>query len=256
MIHKFADIHPDANIADDVTVGPWTSIGADVEIGSGTWIGPHVVIKGPTKIGKNNKIHQFSSIGDDPQDVTYAGEPTELTIGDNNIIREFCMINRGTVKGGGLTKIENNNFFMAYVHIAHDCLVGNNTIFANYAALSGHVIIEDFAIIGAYSAIHQFCTVGEHSFIAKATYVTKDVVPYVMIAGHTASACGLNTVGLKRRGFSPETVENLRRAYKSIFRRGLTVQQSIVELMEMIPECPEVRSFIDALKNSERGIVR
>lgn len=256
MIDPSAQIHPEAKLADDVCVGPWTIIGAHVEIDSGTWIGPHVVIKGPTRIGKNNKIYQFSSIGDAPQDITYAGENTQLIIGDNNTIREFCMLNRGTAKGGSLTHIHDNNYLMAYVHIAHDCLVGNNTIFANYSALSGHVVVQDYATVGAYSGVHQFCTIGEHSFIAKGTYVTKDVTPYVMIAGHTAAACGLNTVGLKRRGFSPNALENLRRAYKIIFRRGLTVQQSIVELIEMIPECPEVRPLIDALKNSERGIVR
>lgn len=256
VISEHAIIHPNAKIAEDVEIGPWTLIGADVEIGPGCWIGPHVVIKGPTTIGKNNKIFQFSSIGDAPQDVTYDGEDTRLEIGDNNIIREYCMINRGTTKGGSLTKIGDENFLMAYVHIAHDCLVGNQTIFANYAALSGHVTVEDYSIIGAYSGVHQFCTVGSYSFIAKATYITKDVIPYVTIAGHTPSACGLNSVGLKRRGFTPETLENLRRAYKIVFRKGLTVQQALVELLEMAPVCPEVREIIDALQKSKRGIVR
>ncbi len=256
MIDKHAIIHPSAKIADSVAIGPWTVVGADVEIGEGTWIGPHVVINGPTKIGKNNKIFQFSSIGDAPQDMTYKGENTCLEIGDGNTIREYCMINRGTVKGGGLTKIGNDNFLMAYVHIAHDCIVGNETMFANYAALSGHVIIEDYAIIGGYAAVHQFCTVGKYSFVTRATYITKDVIPFIIVAGYNPEASGLNMVGLKRRGFSTETLENLRRAYKIVFRRSLTVQQALDELVELASVCPEVQQIIDALKKSERGIVR
>lgn len=256
MIDPKADIHPDAKIEDDVTIGPWTCIGPEVEIKAGSWVGPHVVIKGPTSIGRNNSIYQFSSIGDDPQDLTYRGEKTRLEIGDNNTIREYCMINRGSTKGDGVTSIGNKNYLMAYVHVGHDCIVGDNTIFNNYAALSGHVTVEDFAIIGGYSAVHQFCTIGAHSFIAKATYITKDVLPYMMIAGHNAEPCGLNTVGLKRRGYSAERLENLRRAYKIIYRRGLTVQQAIEELTPLSAECPEVDNFINALKKSERGIVR
>ncbi|WP_131781107.1 acyl-ACP--UDP-N-acetylglucosamine O-acyltransferase [Legionella gresilensis] len=256
MIDERAMIHPSAKLAEGVSVGPGSYIGADVEIGEGTWIGPHVVIQGPTVIGKNNKIFQFSSIGDEPQDVTYKGEPTRLEIGDNNIIREYCMISRGTVKGGGLTSIGNHNFFMAYSHVGHDCVVGNYTIMVNYSALSGHVILNDYAIIGAYAAIHQFCHVGAYAFVARATYVTKDVLPYVMIAGHTTSACGINTVGLRRRGFSSAAIDYLRRAYKIIFRKGLTVQQAVAELEVMQQDCPEVIPMIDALNNSSRGIVR
>ena len=257
MIHELADVHPEAMIADDVEVGPWTSIGPRVEIGAGSWVGPHVVIKGPTKIGRNNKVYQFSSIGDDPQDVTYQGEDTFLEIGDNNVIREYCMINRGTVKGGGLTELGNNNFLMAYVHIGHDCHVSNDIIMTNYAALSGHVTIEDHAIIGGYSAIHQFCTIGKYSFVTKATYITKDVLPYIIVAGNSSpSAFGLNSVGLKRHGFAQETIDQLRRAYKIIFRKGNTVQQAIADLLEMVPGCPEIKSLIDAMQNSERGIVR
>ncbi|STX28063.1 acyl-(acyl carrier protein)-UDP-N-acetylglucosamine acyltransferase [Legionella beliardensis] len=256
MIDERAMIHPSAKLAAGVSVGPGSYIGPNVEIGEGTWIGPHVVIQGPTVIGKNNKIFQFSSIGDEPQDVTYKGEPTRLEIGDNNIIREYCMISRGTVKGGGLTRIGNQNFFMAYSHVGHDCLVGDNTIMVNYSALSGHVILNDYAIIGAYAAIHQFCHVGAYAFVARATYVTKDVLPYVMIAGHTTSACGINTVGLRRRGFSSTAIDYLRRAYKIIFRKGLTVQQAVAELELMQQDCPEVIPIIDALNNSTRGIVR
>lgn len=256
MIDERAMIHPSAKLAAGVTVGPGSVIGANVEIGENTWIGPHVVIEGPTVIGKNNKIFQFASVGDEPQDITYQGEPTRLEIGDNNVIREYCMISRGTVKGGGLTRIGNNNFFMAYSHVGHDCDVGNHTIMVNYSALSGHVIIHDYAIIGAYAAVHQFCHVGEYAFIARATYVTKDVLPYVMIAGHLTSACGINTVGLRRRGFSSSAIDMLRRAYKIIFRKGLTVQQAVAELELMQVDCPEVIPMIEVLNNSSRGIVR
>ncbi|MBA2649808.1 MAG: acyl-ACP--UDP-N-acetylglucosamine O-acyltransferase [Legionella sp.] len=256
MIDDRAIIHPSAKLAQGVTVGPGSFIGSDVDIGENTWIGPHVVIEGPTKIGKNNKIFQFASIGDEPQDITYKGEPTRLEIGDNNIIREYCMLSRGTVKGGGLTTIGNNNFFMAYCHIGHDCVVGDQIIMVNYSALSGHVILDDYAIIGAYAAVHQFCHVGVYAFIARATYVTKDVLPYVMIAGHNTSACGINTVGLRRRGFSSSAIDYLRRAYKIIFRKGFTVEQALAELELMQSDCPEVIPMITALNQSTRGIVR
>lgn len=256
MIDEHAIIHSSAKLAKDVTVGPGTIIGADVEIGEGTWVGPHVVIQGPTVIGKNNKIFQFASVGDEPQDITYQGEPTRLEIGDNNVIREFCMISRGTVKGGGLTRLGNNNFFMAYTHIGHDCMVGNNIIMVNYSALSGHVVLDDYANIGAYAAVHQFCHVGAYAFIARATYVTKDVLPYVMIAGHDTSACGINTVGLRRGGFTSDAIDCLRRAYKIIYRKGLTVQQAVAELEMLQHDCPEVLPMIDVLNQSTRGIVR
>jgi UDP-N-acetylglucosamine acyltransferase len=243
-------------LAPGVSVGHGTVIGADVEIGEGTWIGPHVVIQGPTVIGKNNKIFQFASVGDEPQDITYNGEPTRLEIGDNNVIREYCMISRGTVKGGAVTRLGHNNYLMAYSHVGHDCILGDNIIMINYAALSGHVIVQDFATIGGYAAVHQFCRIGAYAFIARATYISKDVLPYVMIAGSTAAACGLNTVGLRRRGFSMSAVEQLRRAYKIIFRKGLTVQQAIAELELMQNDCTEVIPMIDALNQSTRGIVR
>ncbi len=256
MISEHAIIHPSAKLGAGVTVGPGTIIGADVDIGEGTWIGPHVVIQGPTVIGKHNKIFQFASVGDEPQDITYQGEATRLEIGDHNVIREFCMISRGTVKGGGLTRLGDHNFLMAYSHIGHDCMVGNQVIMVNYSALSGHVIIDDYAIIGAYAAVHQFCQVGAYAFIARATYVNKDVLPYVMIAGHTTSACGINTVGLRRRGFSSSAIDYLRRAYKVIFRKGLTVQQALSELDLMKEDCPELVPMIEALMKSTRGIVR
>ncbi|PJD90587.1 MAG: acyl-[acyl-carrier-protein]--UDP-N-acetylglucosamine O-acyltransferase [Legionella sp.] len=256
MISEHAIIHPSAKIADDVVIGPGTIIGADVEIGAGTWVGPHVVIQGPTKIGQHNKIFQFASVGDAPQDITYQNEPTRLEIGDHNIIREFSMISRGTVKGGGLTRIGNHNFFMAYAHVGHDCTVGNHVIMVNYSALSGHVTINDYVNIGGYAAVHQFCHVGAYAFVARATYVTKDVLPYLMIAGADTSACGINTVGLRRGGFSSEAIDNLRRAYKVIFRKGLTVQQAVTELTVMQVECPEVSLLIASLNASTRGIVR
>ena len=261
MIDEHAIIHPQAKIAAGVSIGSGTIIGGNVEIGENTWIGPQVVIQGPTQIGKNNKIYQFASLGNDPQDLTYNGEPTELKIGDNNIIREYCMISRGTAKGNGITQVGDSNFLMAYSHIGHDCLVGNHVVMTNYSALSGHVHVEDYAIIGGYSAIHQFCRIGAYAFIAAATYIGKDVLPYLMIAGlstsaSAAAACGINTVGLRRRGFASQSIDNLRRAYKIIFRKGFTIQQAIAELEIMQAECPEVIPMIDALNQSTRGIVR
>jgi len=256
MISEHAIIHSGAKIANDVVIGAGTIIGDGVEIGCGTHIGPHVVIQGPTVIGQYNQIFQFASIGDAPQDKTYAGEPTRLEIGNHNIIREFTMISRGTVKGGGVTRIGDNNFLMAYTHIGHDCILADHISMVNYAALSGHVTVENYANIGGYSAIHQFCHIGAYAFIARATYVTKDVLPYLMIAGHATTACGINTVGLRRAGFSSVAIDNLRRAYKIIFRKGLTVQQAIDELSIMQVECVEIIPLIQALMNSTRGIVR
>jgi len=256
VISEQAVIDPSANIAEGVTIGPGTIIGADVTIGEGTWIGPHVVIQGPTTIGKNNKIYQFASVGNDPQDITYAGEPTCLEMGDNNVIREFCMISRGTVKGGGVTRVGNHVFLMAYAHIAHDCIIGNHVSMVNYAALSGHVTVDDYATIGAYSAVHQFCKVGAYAFITGATYVKKDVLPYVIISGQDTTVYGINTVGLKRRGVTSSAVDLLRRAYKIVFRKGLTVQEALVELEVLVLDCPEVSLMIESLKQSTRGIVR
>lgn len=253
---EHALIDPSAKIGKDVTIGPGTIIGPDVEIGDGTWIGPHVVIQGPTTIGKNNKIFQFASVGDAPQDSTYQGEPTRLEMGDNNIVREFCLISRGTVKGGGVTRIGNHNTFLAYSHVGHDCALGNHITMVSYAALSGHVTVEDYATIGGYSAVHQFCRVGAYAFITRATYVSKDVVPYVIVAGQDTNVYGINIVGLKRRGFTSDVINALRRAYKVVFRQGLTVQQALAELEVMLAEYPEVAPMMDALNQSTRGIVR
>jgi UDP-N-acetylglucosamine acyltransferase len=256
VIDQRADIHPSAELAPDVVVGPWSIIGADVKIDSGTVIGSHVVISGKTTIGKNNKIYQFASIGDAPQDLTYKDEPTELIIGDNNVFREYVMISRASTKDDYKTEVGNHNYLMAYAHVGHDCKLGNHIIMVNYAALSGHVIVEDYVNVGAYVGVHQFCRLGAYSFIGRASYVTKDVLPYIMISGNSVSACGLNSVGLKRNGFSTEDLELLRRAYKIIFRRGLTVQQAIVELIEIVPESDVVKPLINGLRSSTRGIVR
>jgi UDP-N-acetylglucosamine acyltransferase len=256
VISEQAVIDPSARIAEGVTIGPGTIIGADVTIGEGTWIGPHVVIQGPTVIGKNNKIFQFASVGNDPQDITYQDEPTRLEMGDNNVIREFCMISRGTVKGGGVTRLGNHNFLMAYAHVGHDCMVGHHVSMVSYSALSGHVTVDDYATIGAYSAVHQFCKVGAYAFITRGTYITKDVLPYVIISGQDTTVYGINTVGLKRRGVSSSAVDILRRAYKIVFRKGLTVQEALVDLEALLLDCPEVSLMIDSLKQSTRGIVR
>lgn len=256
MIDARAVIDESAKIGANVSIGPYSVIGPDVVIGDNTWIGPHVVLQGPAVIGKNNKIFQFASIGDEPQDLTYQGEPTQLEIGDHNIIREYCTISRGTVKGGGITRVGNHNFFMAFSHVGHDSVVGNHCIMINYAALSGHVHVDDYAIIGAYAAVHQFCRVGAYAFITRATYVTQDVLPYLMIAGQDAAAVGLNSVGLKRRGFPSSTIDMLKRAYKIIFRKGLTVNEALNELETMLRDCPEIVPMIDILNQSTRGIVR
>lgn len=256
MIHKTAIVDPSARIADNVEIGPWTVIGPDVEIGEGTWIGPHVVIKALTKIGKDNKIFQFASIGEDPQDKKFQGEKTFLEIGDRNVIREFCTFNRGTAQDKGLTRIGDDNLFMAYVHIAHDCMVGNHTIFANNASLAGHVTVEDFVVMSGFSGASQACRVGAHSFASMGSMIDKDVPPFVKVSGYYAKPFGLNTVGMKRRGFSADTMLTLRRAYKVIYRSGHTVKQALEKLNEMVLTCPEVQLFIDFLNLSERGIVR
>jgi UDP-N-acetylglucosamine acyltransferase len=256
VIHQTAIIDPSARIAENVEIGPYSIIGPDVEIGEGTWIGPHVVIQGPTKIGKENKIYQFSSIGEVPQDKKFRGEKTFLEIGDRNVIRECCTFNRGTAQDKGITKIGSDNLFMAYVHIAHDCIVGNHTIFANNAGLAGHVKVEDFAILSAFSGVFQTCRVGVHSFISMGSLVGKDVPPFVKVSGYHAKPFGLNTVGMKRRGFTEEQVLTLRRAYKTIYRKGLTTKLALEELQPLVSECSDVQMMIDFIQASENGIVR
>lgn len=254
MIHATAIIDPSARIAKNVHIGAYSVISADVEIGEGTWVGPHVVINGPTKIGKENKIYQFASLGEAPQDLKYRGEPTTLEIGDRNLIREFCTFNRGTIQDKSCTRIGNDNLFMAYVHIAHDCEIGNHTIFANNASLAGHVKVEDYAILSGFSGVFQFCRVGAYSFAATNSVIIKDVPPFVKVSGYYAKPFGLNTVGLQRHGVTDETMSELRRAYKIIYRNGLTVVKALEELHKM--HSPEVKQLIKFIETSDAGIVR
>lgn len=256
MIHPQAIIDPSAKLADGVSVGPFSIIGADVFVGEGTEIGPHVVIEGPTTIGRDNKIYAFASVGGDPQDKKYAGESTRLEIGDRNVIREYCTISRGTVQDVGTTRIGNDNWIMAYVHIAHDCQIGSNTIFANSTTLAGHVEIEDFVILGGFTLVHQFCKIGAHSFTAMNSVISKDALPFTMISGHMAKPHGLNSEGLKRRGFTSEAISQLKKAYKIIYRSNLTIEQAIEKLKPMADECVEVGQLLSFLKSVTRGIVR
>lgn len=256
MIHSSAIIDPTARIADDVTVGPFSVIGPDVEIGSGSTIGSHVVIKGPTTIGKGNQIFQFSSVGEIPQDKKYQGEDTRLEIGDNNVIREGCTLNRGTVQDLGVTTIGSDNLIMAYVHVAHDCVIGDNAILANNVALAGHVTIKDYAILGGYTLVHQFCVIGLYAFTAMGSVLPKDVPPYVLVSGHMAKPFGLNVEGLKRRGFSSETMRELRHAYKLLYKAGLTTAQASQQMRALNPDSDEITVLADFIDNSERGIVR
>jgi len=256
LIHPQAIIDPSAKLADGVSVGPFSIIGADVSIGPGTEIGPHVVVGGPAIIGRENKIYAFASVGCDPQDKKYDGEPTSLEIGDRNVIRENCTISRGTVQDKGVTRIGNDNLVMAYVHIAHDCQIGSDTILANNTALAGHVEVGDFAIMGGFTIIHQFCKIGAHCFSAMNTVISKDVLPFTMISGHKAKPHGLNTEGLKRRGFSIESINALRKAYRIIYRSNFTLEQAISKLDPMANECDEIGQLLTFLKSVTRGIVR
>lgn len=256
MIHPTAVIDSSAKIADSVEIGPYSIIGENVEIGEKTWIGPHVVIQGPCKIGAENKLFQFSSIGDVPQDKKFHGETSFLEIGDRNTIREFATINRGTEDGGGTTRIGNDNWLMAYIHIAHDCQIGDNTIFANNASLAGHAIIEDFVILGGFTLIHQFCKIGQHAFCGMGSAISKDVPPYMMVNGSPAHAHGLNSEGIKRKGFSKEAMKALRDAYKIIYRSSNTIEVAKVELKPLADKFPEVQNMLAFIEKSERGILR
>ena len=255
MIHPTVVIHPTARIGARVCIGPYTVIGEQVEIGDGTWIGPHVVIQGPSKIGKDNRIFQFSSVGETTQDKKYQGGSTYLEMGDNNVIREFCTLNRST-QTDGVTRIGNNNLFMAYVHIAHDCLVGNHVIFANNASIAGHVEVGDYANLGGFVGVFQFCRLGAYSFATGGSMIVKDVPPFFKVAGHYAKPFGLNSVGLKRRGFTEDMLTYLKRAYKTIYRKGLTVKQAVDELGQMVDDCAEIKQLIQFIEASDSGIVR
>ena len=256
MIHEQAIIEEGAVIGNNVTIGPWTYISKNVVIGDDCHISANVVIHGPTRMGKGNRIFQFASIGEDCQDLKYAGEPTELIIGDNNVFRESCTIHRGTIQDQGITQIGNNNLFMAYTHVAHDCMVGNNCILANNASIAGHVHVGDYAILGGMSGVHQFCHIGAHSFVAATSLILKDVPPYVMASGNAAKPYGLNAEGLKRRGFTPETIRAIKQAYRKVYRQSLTVDAAIAEIKASIESSKELQVFTDFIESSQRGIIR
>ena len=257
MIDPTAIVHPDTSIDSDVAIGPYSVINKDVSIGSGTVIGSHSVINGPTKIGSNNKIFHFCSIGEDPQDKKYDKDSNSyLEIGSGNTIREYVSINRGTSDGGGTTSIGNNNWIMAYVHIAHDCKVGNNSIFANNSTLAGHVSIGDFVILGGFTGVHQFCRIGSYSFSAISSVIVKDVPPFVLVSGNTAKPTGLNREGLKRNNFNVKDINELKKAYRIIYRDGRVLSDALKKLLKMSKDSKEVEQMYLFISSSERGIVR
>ena len=256
MIHSTAIIADSAIIADDVEVGPYTVIGDNVEIGAGTRIDSHVVINGPSVIGKDNHIYQFASVGDDPQDKKYAGEPTTLTMGDRNTIREFCTVSRGTTQDKGETIMGDDNWIMAYVHIAHDCIIGNKTIMANNATLAGHVHVGDWAIFGGFSGVHQFCHIGAHSFVGMYAGINRDVPAYTTVSGNPAVPRGINSEGLKRRGFDADQIRNIKNAYRLVYRKGLKLSEAIEEITERAKTQSELELFLASLRSSDRGLIR
>lgn len=256
MIHPTAIIDPSARLAADVEVGPCSIIGADVEIGAGTVVGPHVVIKGPTRIGARNRIFQFASVGEDPQDKKFSGEPTRLEIGDDNQIREYVSIHRGTVQDQGLTRIGNRNLLMTSVHIAHDVVMGDDCIVATGSGIAGHVHVGDSVILGGMTGVHQFCHIGSYAMTAGCSLVVKDIPAYVMVGGNPATAYAMNFEGMRRRGWTADTITTLKKAYRIVYRDKLTLEVAIAEAEKLVAECPEVQLFIDSLKASTRGIVR
>ena len=256
QIHPTAIVHPGAKIGQGVSIGPFSVIGEHVEIGDNSWIASHVVIDGHTRIGCDNKIFQFNSLGAAPQDKKYAGEPTRLEIGDRNTIREFCTFNLGTAQDSGVTSIGNDNWIMAYVHIAHDCIVGNDTIFANNAQIAGHVHVADHVILGGFTVVHQFVRIGAHVITSMGSILLQDVPPYVKAAGNTAKPYGINSEGLKRRGFSSEAIMALKRGYRTIYKGGLTLDEAKAKLAEDVGAHPELQRYLDFLGTSTRGIIR
>ena len=256
MIDARAVVSSDAELAPDVTVGPYSIIGPQVKIGARTVIGPHVVINGPTRIGADNRIFQFASLGDAPQDKKYQGEPTLLVIGDRNVFRESCTMNRGTTHDKGVTRIGNDNLFMAYSHVAHDCVIGDNTVFANCASLGGHVEIGDWVIVGGLSAVHQFVKIGALAFLGGGSILSRDVPPYVMVAGNPAVPHTVNSEGLRRRGFSDEQIRNIREAYRILYRSELKLNEALARLGELAHGHAEVRTFVDFISGSTRSLVR
>ena len=256
MIHPTAIVHPGAKIGSGVEIGPYSVIGEHVEIGDDTWVGPHVVLEGHTRIGRENKIFQFSSLGGMPQDKKYSNEPTRLEIGDRNTIREYCTFSTGTAQDSGVTRVGNDNWIMAYVHIAHDCQVGNNTVFANGASLAGHAHIGDWAILGGFSGVHQFVRVGAHSFIGAFALLLQDLPPYVTVGGSPAVPHGINSEGLRRRGFSAESIAAIKRAYRILYRKNLTLAQAREQIVALAADYTEVQLFADFIGVSGRGLVR
>ncbi|MGH8194441.1 MAG: acyl-ACP--UDP-N-acetylglucosamine O-acyltransferase [Woeseiaceae bacterium] len=255
-VHEAAIVADSAVLGENVEIGPYAVIGEQVEIGNGTHIGSHVVINGPTRIGKDNRIYQFASIGDDPQDKKYAGEATRLEIGDRNTIREYCTISRGTVQDEGVTRLGDDNWIMAYVHIAHDCRIGSHTVFANNATLAGHVHVGDWAIFAGFSGAHQFCHIGAHSFLGMYCGTNRDVPAYTMMAGLPAEPRGINGEGLKRRGFTQAEIRNIKNAYRIVFRKGLKLAAAIERIEVLAETQPELRIFLESLRKSERGLAR
>ncbi|MBL0164780.1 MAG: acyl-ACP--UDP-N-acetylglucosamine O-acyltransferase [Xanthomonadales bacterium] len=256
MIHPTALIDPGARIGENVSIGAYSIIGPDVEIGEGTTIGPHVIIESNTRIGKDNRIWQFASLGAAPQDKKFHGETSRLEIGDRNVIREFVSFNRGTEDGGGVTRIGNDNWLMAYVHIAHDCVVGNNAIFSNASSLAGHVTVDDWVILGGFTLVHQFCQVGAHAFTAMGAIINRDVPPYVTVAGSFAEPKGINSEGLRRRGYSQERIMSIKRAYRTLYNSGLPLSEARSELARAAEAAPDVKLMIDFIERSQRSLVR
>ena len=254
MIHPSAIVHPNANLADDVQVGPFSVIEEHVEIGSGTIVGPHVVINGHTTIGEKNHFYQFSSIGEANQDKKYKGEPTRTLIGNNNVIRESCTIHRGTTQDRQITSIGDDNLLMAYTHIAHDCQIGNNIIIANSSNIAGHVIIDDWAILGGFSGVHQFCRIGAHAFLGIRSHVTQDILPFTLFA--EGAPRSINVEGIKRRGFSKEDISLLRKSYRIIFRQGLSIEEALDDIASLSSESEVLKTIIEFIRASERGIAR
>ncbi len=255
-IHPTAIVDPRANLADDVEVGPYSIIGPDTEVGSGTRIGPHVVIGAHTRIGARNTFFQFSSIGEAPQDKKYKNEPTRLEIGDDNTIREFCTLNRGTTQDGGVTRIGNSNWIMAYVHMAHDCQVGSHTIFANNAQIAGHVQVGDYAILGGFTVVHQFCRIGAHSMTAMGTILLQDLPPFVTASGNSAVPHGINSEGLRRRGYTAAAISAIKRAYKTLYKSGLSLEEARLSIAADADTQPELAVLADFLAVTGRGVIR
>lgn len=256
MIHPSAIIDDLAGIAEGVSVGPFCVIGPDVEIGAGTVIGPHVVIRGPTRIGRENRIFQFASIGEDPQDKKYQGEITRLEIGDRNVIREYSTVHRGTIQDKSVTRLGDDNLLMAYTHIAHDCVIGNGVIMANGASLAGHVTVDDCAILGGFSLVHQFCRIGRYSFSGMGSVISRDIPPYVMVGGSPTRPRGINSVGMERRGFDAESILQIKRAFKVIYKSRLKLEEAIESLAVMAEQSSEVIPLLEFLKQSGRSIIR